>query len=509
MAQLSVPRDRLAAALGHAGRAFPDHVRGVAELVRIPSVSSDPARARDVRRAALWLGARLRHMGMEVAVLSTARHPAVVARWCRGGRPSVLIYGHYDVQPASPAEEWATPPFSPAVRAGRLHGRGASDDKGQLLAHVAALQSYLAATGELPVDVVCLFEGEEEIGSPHLGELLRSHRRAFAADVAVLSDTSMPSPQQPAITYALRGLVTCEVEVRCASHDNHSGTYGGAIANPLHVLATLIDSLHDAHGSIAIQGLYDTVVALPRAERLRLRRDGPSDARMLRDAGALDGWGEPGWTLFERSVAHPSLSVTGIAGGHAGAGVKGVVPARVVAKLSVRLVPGQSPDEVVDLLRAHLRRVAVPRGARVGMRVLACAPPVEVDPRHPAMRAAAQACVRGFGRPPVLLRSGGTIPAVHLFREHLGIDTVLLGFGLRDDRIHAADESLDLRTFARGVRTSIHLMDLLAAAPPTMAGACLFPSTTSTRSTRSSSTSSRPTSPSNRRPSPASASAWA
>jgi acetylornithine deacetylase/succinyl-diaminopimelate desuccinylase-like protein len=444
---------------------MPRHVAAVAELVRIPSVSSSPARAGEVRRAASWLASRLRATGMAVSVLPTAGHPAVVASWRRGGgRPCVLVYGHYDVQPAG--DGWTSPPFAAVVRDGRLHGRGASDDKGQLLAHLAALQSWLAATRTLPVDVVCLFEGEEEIGSPHLEALLRAHRDLLGADVAVLSDTSMPSPLQPAITYALRGLVTCEVSVDCAAHDNHSGTYGGAIANPLHVLGSLIASLHDARGRIAVAGLYESVGELGDAERDRLRRDGPADARMLRDSGASRGWGEPGWTLFERSVARPSLSVTGIAGGHAGPGVKGVVPGRAVAKISVRLVPGQQPREVVDLLRAHLSRVAVPAGARVGMRVLACAPPVEVDPRHPAIRAAGNACVRGFGRAPVLLRSGGTIPAVHLFREHLGIPTVLLGFGLRDDRIHAADESLDLRTFARGVVTSVHLLDRLAAALP-------------------------------------------
>jgi acetylornithine deacetylase/succinyl-diaminopimelate desuccinylase-like protein len=450
--------------------ALPDaatQVRAVCDLVRIPSVSTEPERAADVRRAGEWLRARLRSIGMEASLVETARHPAVIARWCRRrNAPTVLIYGHYDVQPAMPLDAWTSPPFSPVVRGDRLYGRGASDDKGQLLAHVAALQSHLAATGSLPLNVVCLFEGEEEIGSPNLAALLRRHRDVLRADVAVLSDTSMPSPRQPAITYSLRGLLTCEVSVQGAAHDVHSGTFGGALANPMHALCTLVDSLHDERGRIAVPGLYTRVRALPAGERARLRRDGPSDARILDDAGARRGFGEPGYTLFERSVARPSLSLTGMSGGYAGPGVKSVIPARAVAKLSLRLVPDQKPDEVADLLRAHLARQALPPGLRCGLRVLATAPPVTVDPRHPAMQAAADACLHGFGRRPVFLRSGGTIPAVHLFREHLGIPTVLLGFALRDDRPHAPDEHLHIPTFLRGIQTSIALLGRLAATLP-------------------------------------------
>lgn len=442
-------------------------VRAVCELVRIPSVSAEPEHAGDVRRAAEWLRSRLRAIGMEASLVETARHPSVMARWCRRpGAPTVLIYGHYDVQPAAPLDAWTSPPFSPEVRGDRLYGRGASDDKGQLLAHVAALQSYLATTGGLPLNVVCLFEGEEEIGSPNLAALLRRHRDRLRADVAVLSDTSMPSPQQPAVTYALRGLLTCEVSVHGAAHDVHSGTFGGAIADPLLGLSTLMASLHDAHGRIAVPGMYARVRRLPAEERGRLRRDGPDHTRVLDDAGARRGFGESGYTLFERTVARPSLSLTGVSGGFAGPGVKSVITSRAVGKLSLRLVPDQQPDEVAALLRAHIARQPLPRGLRCGLRVIATAPPVAVDPRHPAMRAAGEACVRGFGRRPVLLRSGGTIPAVHLFREHLGIPTVLLGFALRDDRPHAPDEHLHLPTFLRGIQTSIHLLDRLAVTLP-------------------------------------------
>jgi acetylornithine deacetylase/succinyl-diaminopimelate desuccinylase-like protein len=451
------------AALDHARRNVPAHITAVADLVRIPSVSAQPRHAGDVRRAAGWLCGRLRGMGMEASVVDTARHPAVIARWYgRPDRPTVLVYGHYDVQPAEPLDAWTSPPFAPQVRGGNLYGRGASDDKGQLLAHVAALQSYLATTRGLPLNVVCLFEGEEEIGSPHLGDLLRRHRDLLRCDVAVLSDTSMPSPRQPAITYALRGLLTVAVEVHGADHDVHSGTFGGALANPLDAVCRIVDSLHDADGHIAVPGLYRQVRRVDADARCRLRRDGPSDARVLADAGARRGWGEPGFSLFERTVLRPSLSVTGIAGGFAGPAVKSVIPSRATALLSLRLVPEQRPDDVAALLRDHLARVELPGGLRCRMRLLSAAPPVVVDRSTPAMHAAMQAYAEGFGHRPVFLRSGGTIPVVHLLREHLGVDTILLGFGLRDDGPHAPDEHLHLPNFVRGVRTGILLLDGLA-----------------------------------------------
>jgi acetylornithine deacetylase/succinyl-diaminopimelate desuccinylase-like protein len=453
----------VAGALDHAHRHLDAHLAAVCELVRIPSVSARPEHAGDVRRAGAWLCARLRDLGMEASLVDTEQHPAVIARWCRRpDRPTVLVYGHYDVQPAEPFDAWTSPPFTPQVRGSNLYGRGASDDKGQLLAHVGALHSYLATARTLPLNVVCLFEGEEEIGSPHLADLLRRHRDLLRCDIAVLSDTSMPSPRQPAITYALRGLLTCEVEVRGAGHDVHSGSFGGALANPLHAVCSIVDSLHDADGRIAVPGVYRRVRCVDAGERARLRRDGPSDARVLADAGARCGWGEGGFSLFERTVLRPSLSVTGIAGGSAGPGVKSVIPSRATAKLSLRLVPEQRGEEIARLLREHLSRVELPDGLRCGMRVVASAPAVVVDPRLPAMRAAVRAYARGFGHTPVFLRSGGTIPAVHLFREQLGVDTILLGFGLRDDRPHAPDEHLHLPNFVRGVRTSIHLLDRLA-----------------------------------------------
>jgi acetylornithine deacetylase/succinyl-diaminopimelate desuccinylase-like protein len=310
----------------------------------------------------------------------------------------------------------------------------------------------VATSGEPPLNVVCLFEGEEEIGSPGLETVLRRHARALRADAAVLSDTSMPDPTRPAITYALRGLLSCEVETRGGRREVHSGTYGGAIANPLHGLCTLVDSLHDGEGRIAIDGLYDRVVAPSRGERARLRREGPTNGAVAAEAGVTQGWGEPGWSLFERTVLRPSLSVTGIMGGYSGSGVKSAIGARGLAKLSLRLVPDQRPGEIAQLLRRHLAGLELPGGLGVGMRVVSAAPPVVVDVSHPAMRAAEAACVAGFGGPPALLRSGGSI------QTHLGIDTIVLGFGLPSDRAHGPDERLHIPTFLRGVRTSIHLL---------------------------------------------------
>jgi acetylornithine deacetylase/succinyl-diaminopimelate desuccinylase-like protein len=441
--------------------------RALAELTRLlrfPSVSAQPRHAADLRRCALWLARHLRRIGLEqVRILRTPRHPIVLAEWRHApGRPTVLIYGHYDVQPPEPLEEWGSPPFEPTVRGRDLHARGASDDKGQIFAHVKALEAYLCTAGRLPVNVRCVFEGEEEVGSASLRRLVRSHPGAFAADVAVVSDTRIPGPDQPALTYALRGGLSLEIEVRGPPRDLHSGSFGGAILNPLQALCEMIASLHDGDGRVAIPGFYDRVRRWSPLERQRMARSGPADAQILRDAGVEQGWGERGYSLYERTTVRPALTVNGMSGGYDGPGSKSVIPARASAKLNLRLVPDQEPREIARLLRRHVSRHC--SGAlRCAVRVSSMAWPVYLDRRHPALEAAALAYRDSFGTPPVFLRSGGTIPIVGTLQRELRIPVVLMGFALPDDGMHAPNEKLHLPTFFRAIETCIGFLARIPA----------------------------------------------
>ncbi|MCX7789732.1 MAG: dipeptidase [Chloroflexaceae bacterium] len=439
-------------------------LRELQEFVRIPSVSAQPRHAGDVRRCAEWLAEHLRQIGMEQAVVEeTARHPVVSALWRRApGRPTVLIYGHYDVQPAGRLEAWAVPPFAAAVVDGALYGRGASDDKGPLFAHVKALEAYLRAGGP-PLNVVCLFEGEEEIGSPSLRAFLEQRRRRFAADVAVASDTRFLAPGRPAIIYALRGGLSLELELRGQRHDLHSGIFGGAIHNPLQAICELVARLHSADGRVAIPGFYRRVRRVSLAERAAMARVGPSDAQILRDAGTRLGWGEVAdaegrfYTLYERTTIRPALTINGLTGGYQGPGNKAVIPARALAKLSFRLVPDQEPDEIARLARRQIARLT-PATMRGIVRVRPGARPIRIDPLLPAFGAAARAYRHSFGVSPVLLRSGGSIPVVALFQELLGIPTVLMGLSLPDDGMHGPNERFRLGQFYTGIETCVHFL---------------------------------------------------
>jgi acetylornithine deacetylase/succinyl-diaminopimelate desuccinylase-like protein len=425
------------------------------DFVRIPSVSDQPTHARDVQRCAAWLAKHLQSIRMHnVKVLPTARHPLVYADWKHSPRkPTVLIYGHYDVQPADPVEQWRSPPFAAMIRGDNLYGRGACDDKGQLFAHLCALEAYLRTANALPVNVKCLFEGEEEIGSPNLKPFLSRHRKALAADVVIMSDTRMLAPDRPAITISLRGSLGLEVELRGAESDLHSGNFGGAIHNPLQALS----EMHDRHGRIAIPGFYEQVRNWPAAERERMARTGPSDAAILRDAKAQLPWGEAGYSLYERTTIRPALTINGLTGGYQGPGGKAVIPSTATAKISFRLVPNQEPQEIERLVREHLGRITPPT-MKLVVRTLAHARPAVVEPQHPAVQAAARAYQSAFDSAPVMVRSGGSIPVVNMFQQLLQVPTVLMGFALPDSRIHAPNERFHLPTFLRGVDTCIHFL---------------------------------------------------
>lgn len=451
------------AALTRAAAHWPSTLRMLEELIRIPSVSADPRHATDVRRCAGRLAGYLRRLGLErVQVVATPGQPLVYGEWCRrSDRPTVLLYGHYDVQPADPLPAWRSPPFEPTYCGQYVHGRGASDDKGQVCAHLAAVEAWMRVTGGLPVNVRFLLDGEEEIGSPHLAGFLEVMREQLASDVVVISDTRMAGRGRPAVTVGLRGLLTAELEVGGPRADLHAGTFGGAVHNPAQVLAELVAGLHRPDGRVAIAGFYDRVRGRSPAERALLAAAAPPDAAVLRQAGVRRGWGEPGWSLHERTTLRPAVTVNGVTGGYGGPGSKSVIPARATAKLGIRLVPDQRPADVEELLRRHLARATPPTvytTLRTGSRVS----PATFAFRPRVMAAVSQACLRGFGARPVPRFSGGTIPAAGLLQSRLRTPVVLLGLALPDDGAHAPNERFHIPTLWRGIDTLVWLLAELA-----------------------------------------------
>jgi acetylornithine deacetylase/succinyl-diaminopimelate desuccinylase-like protein len=429
------------------------------EFIRFPSISAQPEYNNDTRRCAEWLADHLKKIGLKrVAVISTRGHPIVYAEKCHApGKPTVLIYGHYDVQPAESISEWYSSPFEPVIREGDLYGRGTSDDKGQLFVHVKALEAWLQSGQELPVNIKCLFEGEEEIGSPNLSAFMIANRQLLTADCAVISDTQIPATDQPAITYALRGLINFELEIIGQNQELHSGVLGGAIHNPLQALCEMIAQLHDQAGNIIIPGFYDRVRRWDRKERTYMKKVGPSDEKILQDAGATAGWGEHHYSLYERTTIRPSISVTAIHGGYQDSGFKASIATHALAKLNFRLVPDQDPQEINHIFRKYVAKITPP-GLRTRIRSLASSRPVMIDRNHPAVIAAAHAYRHGFGTAPIFLRNGGTIPIVGLIQEILHLPVVLMGFGLPDDKIHGSNEKFHLPNFFNGIETSIRFL---------------------------------------------------
>ncbi|HQZ70777.1 MAG TPA: dipeptidase [Anaerolineae bacterium] len=459
------------AALAHARADRDAALARLVELVSIPSISTDPAHAPDIRRAAEWVAGRLRDAGAAgVRIDETARHPVVYGEvLVDAAAPTVLVYGHYDVQPVDPVELWDTPPFTPTVRDGRLYARGACDDKGQLMTHLEALAAWRAVGGKPPVNLKVILEGEEEIGSPNLDAWVRAHKDELGAELAVISDTAMLAPGQPSICYGLRGLAYVEIEVTGAPGDLHSGVYGGAVKNPASALAQIIAALHDDQGRVTIPGFYDAVVGLTDAERADLAAV-PFDLGAFGQAtGQAGGWGDPAYSIVERLGARPTLDVNGIWSGWTGPGAKTVLPAKAHAKVSMRLVPDQSPHEAAAQLAAHVQALA-PAGVSVAVRELHGGWPARVDRGMPALNAAAAALESAFGRAPHLTLEGGSVPVVALFKQELGLDTVMLGFGLPDDNLHAPNEKFSLDNYFRGIETNIHFLANLAAAAQGAAG---------------------------------------
>ncbi len=433
------------------------------EFLSIPSVSTQTEHVPDIQRTAGWLRDQLLAAGFPTAtVMPTAGHPVVYAEWLAAGpqAPTVLIYGHYDVQPADPLELWKTPPFEPTVVGEDIMARGAADDKGQVAVYLAATQAFHATNGAPPVNVKCIFEGEEEIGSPNLDPFIASHKELLAADVALISDSHILAKDIPAIVYALRGLAYIEVAVTGPDHDLHSGLFGGAVNNPLNELCRMIAQLQDEDGHILIPGFYDKVRELDPDEHAELAKIPYDHAAWLASAGIAAEWGEPEYTVIERTTARPTLDVNGIWGGYTAPGTKTVLPSQAFAKISMRLVADQTPEEITRLISTYLKRIAPPT-VTVEVRDLHGGAGAIVNRDSAPMRAAFAAYQRAFGVAPVFIREGGSIPVVATFRRELGIDTLLMGFGLPDDRLHSPNEKFHLPNFYRGIETIVHFMNLL------------------------------------------------
>lgn len=449
--------DNLEKALAYAKSHRADFLDDLMELIRIPSISTAPENQMDIQRAAEWLSQRLAQMGMtNVQILPTGGHPVVFGECICTDKssPTVLIYGHYDVQPADPLDLWTTNPFEPNQRGENLFARGASDMKGQLVATLEAVESLMQA-GEPPVNVKFIFEGEEEIGSPNLVPFLEQHVELLKCDVALNPDTGMISEDDPTITYALRGLSYFELKVFGPEHDLHSGLYGGVVHNPAIVLAELIAGMHDQSGKVTLPGFYDRVRELSPEERQELARLPMDEEFYLRQTGAPALYGEAGFTPVERAGARPTLDVNGLYSGFIGTGSKTVLPAYAMAKISMRLVPDQDPKEVEDGLAAYLKAHA-PDTVRWELNSLAGNKPSISDIHHPATRAMARALETTWGKAPLYKREGGSVPIVGDMQRILGVESVLTGFGLPDDNIHAPNEKLHLPTWYKGIEALIH-----------------------------------------------------
>lgn len=434
------------------------------DLLRIPSISTLPEHRDDTRRAAHWLAEYLRAMDLPVVeLIETAGYPLVYAEWMGApGRPTLLGYGHYDVQPVDPVDLWTSPPFQPAVRGGRLFARGATDDKGQVLTLIGAARAYLQTAGRLPINIKLLIEGEEESGGAGIEAYVREHADRLGADACLVLDSGMFAPGIPAITLGLRGIVGAEIEVTGPARDLHSGSYGGVAPNPFQALAEILTGLKDKDGRILIPGFYDRVVPPPAEEKSGWERLPFDEAAFLRnEVGSPALTGEPGYSALERMWSRPTLEIHGMPGGFTGAGSKTVIPSRASAKISMRLVAAQRPDEISGLFASHVRAIA-PKGVRVNVQTRHGAPPVVISPQSPAIAAAKRALTEAFGRETVFIRTGGSVPIVSEFAGRLGLPVVVTGWALPDANAHSPDESLDLEHFHKGIRAVMNFFEHLA-----------------------------------------------
>ena len=434
------------------------YIEELKAYLAIPSVSALPAHAGDVRRCAEWTGAELARIGMQNGrLIETPGNPVVYADWLGApGKPTILFYGHYDVQPVDPLEKWVSPPFDATVRDGEIYARGAADDKGQVFMHFKAIEAHLSQTGALPCNIKVFIEGEEEVGSTHLDDFIRSHKTELAADVVVISDSAMFDRGVPSICYGLRGLAYFQLDLTGTASDLHSGSFGGAVANPAYVLGQVIAQFKDRGGRSKIPGFYDDVRDLRPEERAQWKQLPFSETRYRKDLAAPRLFGESGYTTLERTWARPTVEINGLLSGFTGEGAKTVIPATAMAKISMRLVPDQDPDKIASLFEAYLAKI-VPKTVQYTLTRMHGGKPWMTDFDNRYVQAAARSIERGFGKVPVFTREGGSIPVVSTFQEEMGLPSVLFGVGLPDENAHAPNEKLDLDNFHNGVIASAYL----------------------------------------------------
>jgi len=449
-------------AVAYARQNHPRFLKELKDLLRIPSISTLPENKGDCRRAAEFILRELTRIGFEHArLIETTGHPLVYADWLHAaGKPIGLFYGHYDVQPVDPLDEWLSPPFEPAERDGNLYGRGTCDDKGQVWAQIKGLESLMAANkGKLPINVRIIFEGDEEVGGEGIAAFVASKPPELKADFALISDTELFAPGLPTLCVGLRGMIYTELEVRGAKNDLHSGMYGGAAPNPFVAIAQMIAKLKDENGHILIPGFYDGIIP-PSPEELKAWRSLPFDEEHYRktEVGSRSLVGEPGYSVLERTWARPTLDVHGIPGGFIGAGAKTVIPAKAVAKVSMRLVPGMTPAKAFDLYKSYVEKIA-PAGVEVEVRLISAGDPCLVRVDNPFIQAATRALHEVWGKDTVFIRSGGSIPIVGDFDRHLGVPGVMMGFGLPDDCIHAPNEKFHLKNFELGIESVVRFLE--------------------------------------------------
>ena len=432
------------------------------DFLRIPSVSARSEHNADTARCAEWLAQRIRELGMKAGIHETKGHPIVVGEW-RGagaGAPTILVYGHYDVQPAEPLELWTSPAFEPTVRGGKLFARGSVDDKGQLWIHVKAAEALLKQRGSLPVNLIFLFEGEEEVGSDNLADFVERHAALLKSDAVIISDSSMFAPGQPSILSSLRGLAYFQIDVQGPAQDLHSGSYGGAVANPAMVLGRILATMHDRNGRIAIKGFYDGVRDWGTKARSAMRKLPFKDAHFRKETGSPALSGEQRYSTLERIWMRPTCEVNGLLSGYTGEGAKTVLPAKAMAKVSCRLVPDQDPARIATLFQAHVTRVAPP-GVTVSVQYIHGGKPWRAELNGPLYDAARTALTAAFGKAPVIVGEGGSIPVVGDFDRVLKTPVLLVGFGLPGENAHAPDEWISLENFSRGLRAIATLYEEL------------------------------------------------
>lgn len=438
------------------------HLDELTELLKIPSISALSDHKGDVQKAAEWIAGALRQAGMEnVEVNPTAGHPIVTGEYLHApGKPTVLVYGHYDVQPVDPLNLWDTPPFEPSIRDGKLYARGATDDKGQMFLHIKAVEAILKQEKELPVNIKFCIEGEEEVGSPNLPIFLEKNQDKLAADVVVISDTSLLEPGKPAICTGLRGLCSLEVSVHTANTDLHSGTFGGGVPNALHALVALLTSLHDDKGRVAVEGFYKGTPELPAELREEISKRGLDENKLAASLGLETLYGEEGYSFAERTGIRPTLELNGVYGGFQGEGSKTVIPKEAHAKITCRLVGDQDPQDILDKIDAHLQQRVQP-GAKLVVKQMEKAHAFNIDPEIPMLQKAADAYEKVYGTRALFTKDGGSIPIVETLSRVLEAPAVMMGFGLPDENLHAPNEHFNLENFDKGLLTIVEYLKSL------------------------------------------------